>query len=333
MFRNSARRLLNHKCLNRSVSTTSLQNLTPEKPIPGLFSLKGWQKGCIDRTDYLSAMLSNNIQDNESLQNKALEPLIIECSQSTAKRQIGNYASLLYNLDFALSSLKGCEQELQCPKPNRNSLLKNPDLSLGFKNEPRLNGNEKLNSALEASFESLVQFRTLLLNSNLAINGDGYTWLVARVFKPKIQMMRSQMTSEIKFDELFVFNTYNSGSPLIMNKSGILNKLEEDYENRELEQQAGNKKNTESTSTQSTGKSTHSTSSYYNEMASLDEVKRMAFDDTDYVPLLAIDASPKMWLTDYGVFGKREYLNRIWDSIDWNIVESRLPPKHDITYS
>lgn len=324
--------LLRHRSISiRSISTRSLDKCSREKPIPGLFSVQGWQNGCFDRADYYSAQLTSTIKGNEVLQNKSLEELIYECGMSSSKRNIGNYASLLYNLDFAVSSLKGCQMDLPENKPTRDVLLENPDLSLNFNNEPNVTGNTQLQDAIETSFGSMVQFRTLLLNSNLSISGDGFTWLVARIYKPKIQSMSTQVTGEIKFDELFVFNTYNAGSPFTMNKSNIMNNLEKEY--KRLENERNSKEDESVTPSKSNTNNNNTPSSYYNEILSYDEVKNIAINDTTYVPLFAIDASPKMWLHDYGVFGKKEYLNRIWNSIDWNVVENRLPQKYEFKYN
>lgn len=337
MFRSSLKKLAN-RVISRSVTTRSLEQLSNEKPIPGLVSLQGWQRGCIDRIDYYSKMLNDAIKGNEILQNKCLEELIAECGMSTSKRNIANYASLLYNIEFSISSLKGfnnnsnnnnnnnSDAPILNKKPTKASLLETPDLSLDFNNEPKFTGNNLLQDALESSFGSMVQFRTLLLNSNMAISGDGFTWLVARVYKPKIQTMNNQVIGDVKYDKLFVFNTYNAGSPFIMNKSNIMNNLEKEYKRLEREK-------TQSSGSNSQSNVSKSASSYYNEILSSEEIKKIAFNDTTYVPLLAIDASPKFWLYDYGVFGKQEYLNRVWDSINWSVVESRLPQKYELKYN
>ena len=337
MFRSSLKKLAN-RVISRSVTTRSLEQLSNEKPIPGLVSLQGWQRGCIDRIDYYSKMLNDAIKGNEILQNKCLEELIAECGMSTSKRNIANYASLLYNIEFSISSLKGfnnnsnnnnnnnSDAPILNKKPTKASLLETPDLSLDFNNEPKFTGNNLLQDALESSFGSMVQFRTLLLNSNMAISGDGFTWLVARVYKPKIQTMNNQVIGDVKYDKLFVFNTYNAGSPFIMNKSNIMNNLEKEYQRLEREK-------TQSSGSNSQSNVSKSASSYYNEILSSEEIKKIAFNDTTYVPLLAIDASPKFWLYDYGVFGKKEYLNRVWDSINWSVVESRLPQKYELKYN
>ena len=105
-----------------------------------------------------------------------------------------------------------------------------------------------------------------------------------------------------------------------------MNNLEKEYKRLEREK-------TQSSGSNSQSNVSKSASSYYNEILSSEEIKKIAFNDTTYVPLLAIDASPKFWLYDYGVFGKKEYLNRVWDSINWSVVESRLPQKYELKYN
>jgi Fe-Mn family superoxide dismutase len=41
------------------------------------------------------------------------------------------------------------------------------------------------------------------------------------------------------------------------------------------------------------------------------------------IPLLNINCWEHAWLEDFGVDGKDKYLEKVWDAIDWNVVESR----------
>ncbi|VVT47097.1 mitochondrial 37S ribosomal protein mS42 [Magnusiomyces paraingens] len=45
---------------------------------------------------------------------------------------------------------------------------------------------------------------------------------------------------------------------------------------------------------------------------------------TQVVPLLCINSSQRAYLHDYGVFGKRTYLENLWNTIDWQIVNARF---------
>ncbi|KAH0605080.1 uncharacterized protein H6S33_005062 [Morchella sextelata] len=44
----------------------------------------------------------------------------------------------------------------------------------------------------------------------------------------------------------------------------------------------------------------------------------------EFIPLLNINCWEHAWIVDYGVRGKQEYLENLWERIDWEKVESRL---------
>lgn len=44
-----------------------------------------------------------------------------------------------------------------------------------------------------------------------------------------------------------------------------------------------------------------------------------------FVPILGINAWEHVYLTDYGICGKKAYLRNVFDCIDWSIVKARLP--------
>lgn len=43
------------------------------------------------------------------------------------------------------------------------------------------------------------------------------------------------------------------------------------------------------------------------------------------IPLLNIKVWEHAWVEDYGVTGKREYLENVWSAINWDVVNSRAP--------
>lgn len=290
--------------LSRSYVIPSLGHLTPKSGLEGVFSPKGLENAWFQRAEHYTEKLNALTSGSEEI---PLEKLIYESAKSGVKRNLVNYASLLHNLRFALSSLHGCSQKLpDVSQLGLNQLLKTPELTLEYANEPINTGNEKLQAAIVASFGSLVEFRTLLLNSNAAISGDGFTWLVAR--KVPSQDFDSQ---RVEFDRLFILNTYNAGTPFNFNRKGHMDELRTQYE-----------KTKEDTPHEAPQGVTPLKSK------SVEEARQTeAFKDTEYIPLLAIDASPKAWLHDYGSYGKSVYLDRVWESIEWSVVESRLPER------
>ncbi|EJS42220.1 mrp1p [Saccharomyces arboricola H-6] len=306
--------------IRRYSTRHALEHLKEGAPLQGLFSVNGLQKAWFDRVKYLDTMLNNST--NEA-QQKPLETLIHENSKSASKKHIVNYASSLYNLRFGMSSLQGCVETSpeECPRLGPEALLQTPDFNRTLTNEPSTTGNERLQKALDSSFGSLMEFRTLLMNSNLAISGDGFTWLVARRQLDKRTNHNSTSNRDIEYDKLFILNTYNAGTPFNFSTSGIMNELNNQYNNLEKQRvkEAGKLDDSEMTAKHAKTKFIYET-----------QQKGFSGKEVSYIPLLAIDASPKAWLTDYGVFGKQEYLKRVWNSIEWKIVESRLPQRTKI---
>lgn len=43
----------------------------------------------------------------------------------------------------------------------------------------------------------------------------------------------------------------------------------------------------------------------------------------DALPLLCLNVWQHMWVPDYGVLGKRQYLSAWWERVDWNVVQNR----------
>jgi len=52
--------------------------------------------------------------------------------------------------------------------------------------------------------------------------------------------------------------------------------------------------------------------------------KRLTPGGQEVEVLLGVNTWEHVWLRDYGVGGKREYLERWWDVVDWGVVEERL---------
>ncbi|SMN19694.1 similar to Saccharomyces cerevisiae YDR347W MRP1 Mitochondrial ribosomal protein of the small subunit [Maudiozyma saulgeensis] len=303
----------------RGLRTHALAHLKRDAPLEGLMSAQGLRTAWFDRSEDYVSRLNQLTKNNAELQEMAPEQLVTTHAKSANKKDIVTYASLLYNLEFAMSSLQGTTKKMMGlgEKPGSEALLRTPDASVSFTNEPQTTGNHLLQQELVSSFRSLVEFRTLLLNSNLAISGDGFTWLIARKYKNTFGNTSDPMSatagSNIQYDKLFIMNTYNAGSPFNFDRSGLMDQLKKEHLQSQSQSQ---------------------TQTIDNEVSLLERARRTAYDnDTVYIPLLAIDASPKAWLTDYGVFGKQEYLDRVWESIDWRVVEQRLPKKSAIVYN
>lgn len=212
-------------------------------------------------------------------------------------------ASLLQNIAFAMGSIGEVREENANSgiyKPDANAFVQGPDLSTDIPNIP----TNELSGHLISNFGSLIEFKTLLVNSAHAINGDGFTWLVARNNNYFTEDIPRRSASGKTFDQLFIVNTYNSGSPKNNDRVGQLDELRTKHVTK---------------NNFAAGELSTST------IPSFEDAAYSKFQNIEYFPLLAIDASPKVWLHDYGVFGKRQYLEQVWKAIDWDIVAERLP--------
>ncbi|KAL6949996.1 hypothetical protein ACO0QE_000665 [Hanseniaspora vineae] len=279
---------------NYQVSTLSnLAQIEASKTgIPGLFSAEGlenaWDKRALYHIENLNLYSSK-------VDQIPLSKIVKQYTNNPNGQLIYNHASIYQNLEFAISSVNIHKTELT------------------------QESNPLLLKLIQKSFNSLEEFKTLLINSSYNIQGDGFTWLMLRRKSEKIDLQAS-FTGDFVADvheilELCIVNTYNAGSPNdYLEKSAALQKklsnLSSNQNSQHQQQQ-------------------QSVSSNRGMFLSVEEAQQKYYTDemkkTQFIPLLAIDSSPKTWLTDYGVFGKREYLSKLWDHVNWNLVEERLP--------
>lgn len=241
--------------------------------------------------------------------------------------------SLVNNSSFALSSLKSEQAELSI------NPVQTPNLY----------------HLIMRSFGSLEEFEKLLLLSAKNIQGDGFTWLVLNTDMTRKNFTEDKsyqdLMNEFKMDSLEynynneaikiinslhslkVLNTYNAGSPFVFdrfngafdktllyieNSAEVQTKRKEklDALRRELEQRFLRDKDPTVEKDSLT---------YMYEMYKQEKRINMSLNiliRTD--PVLAIDCSPKLWLLDYGVAGKMEYLRNLYSVTNWALIEKRL---------
>lgn len=306
--------------LTRRLATATLaeRNLRFPKEIPGLLSSKGLQYGWQDRLRIFENKLATDIKDKPQFAKKNILEIVLENGTLASRREIVQDCSMLYNLQFTWSCIrKDWEYDNFAPTALKEKDTKNDNYILD-------QGCIKLHNAIVDSFDSMKQFKLSFLDSANAIGGDGFTWLVARLHHDNLPFANNNSNynfshlwndgkdikssvynnvfgDSLKFDSLFIVNTYNAGTPYQLNTWEKYNSYK--GENKDLE-----------------------TNDRINELNRITETNLKYKDNTiKYVPLLAIDASPKVWLTDFGVTGKELYLNTIWNFINWEIVQSRLP--------
>ncbi|ORX96062.1 Manganese/iron superoxide dismutase [Clohesyomyces aquaticus] len=146
--------------------------------------------------------------------------------------------------------------------------------------------SEALDLALTTNFSSLASLRETFLMTAESMFGPGFVWLV------------QQKENRFPFR---ILTTYIAGSPL----SGAHYRRQSQDLNTENENSFSGVKNMVG----SFGSSAP---------ANLNPKKPLG--GVDVVPLLCVNTWEHVWLHDYGVKGKSEYLARWWDRINWDEV-------------
>ncbi|KAK6201493.1 Manganese/iron superoxide dismutase [Scheffersomyces amazonensis] len=312
----------------------------------GLFSNKAINEVWFNRGEQLVDGLNQSIEqtfvtDGEHSLPNNLPDLISSTIHKPEFYGVYCYSTLLYNLQFFMENIRPSENSAhKITKADSNSLLASPLTE--FNNEPR----DELKKWINDSFGSLREFRTLLLNSAKGIKGDGVTWLVAEsnISQTAINNGGTKSGRGPQFVNLRVVNTYNTGYVDDSVRSGQVNRLKQQKKVREASlkakqleiQEKEQQQQQQQQQQESPSKSEQSIVKQETVEESIDELTlgtieeaelNVLFNDKKLVPLLAIDASPRTYLLDYGVFGKQNYLDNVWECIDWDVVAQRAPQR------
>lgn len=245
-------------------------------------------------------------------------------------KEIYENALLLHNLQFVMESIKpNAEGSQRIQKPDVLALLKTPTIQTSFKNEPE---NPELRDWIIDSFGSIAEFRTLLLNSAKGIKGNGLTWLVAQATYSDSAMRASSglVEPDTSYNKLAVMNTYNAGIVDDSIRSGQITKLKEQNVAKREALKKRRQERLEIEGTDLVEELEEETPKKENDtvLGTVEEAEEaFSYSDRKIAPLLAIDASMKVYLPDYGVFGKDQYLDNVWDCINWEVVAARAPAR------
>lgn len=291
-----------------------------QKGIQGLFGVKTLNQIWDIRGNYLINKINEEINQHkeiiDSLKNfdekKQLSQLLKLFKNDENMLKIRMYVSQIMNTHFFFEGLKENEELKEIRRCTENDLLNVP-FDFESRNYPTDND---FNLLIVKSFGSLIELKSLLINSAKTIKGDGMSWLVA-VCDKTVDISRNfenNSTDKFYITHLSVMNTYNAGfvnidngiKPHDYHLSNIINRNNLEITNYKTE-------------TKITGIEEYS-SSFDDEQNSQNN-----YANKKLIPLLCIDASHHNYLLDYSVFGKHHYLNNVWECIDWDVVLRRLP--------
>lgn len=323
----------------RLVSSYTLPNIqlleelnVNKQDFKGLFPHATYNELWFKRGEKVLEELNESLVESQLNGPNNLKELINLTINKPELVKIYNASSILYNLQFFFETLKENDESYDFKSLDELEIFRNPDVEGVTKNLPR---DEELISWLNASFGSITEFKNLLLNSAKSIKGDGITWLVAEPTVGELILRNSfngslNETNEPKYSKLSVMNTYNAGTVDDSIRSGQFLKLQQQKKAKialENEQLAKSEQPLIEDSVEYETKSE-------NYLFNMEEAEFLnLYSDKKLVPVLAIDASMRNYLLDYGVFGKQQYLENVWDCINWDIVKQRLPPRLIVNFS
>ncbi|KAI5966970.1 uncharacterized protein KGF55_000379 [Candida pseudojiufengensis] len=263
---------------------------------------------------YISQSNLNLNNNNSSSYDLNLKEIIKSSINKSELYQINKNASKLLNLIQFFENIRPANQPIEIIKPTAKDLLKTSSSKFG--NIPT---DENLLDWLNQSFGSIQEFRNLFLNIGNSIKGDGNIWVVAESTMSKYQKSAasSGVISSLNFNRepsyhnLSIIATYNGGIIDDSERSGQIKRL------KDLQ-----KENSSSTEEQNPEQDQKNPL----ELGSIEDSEfENSYLNKNLIPILNIDVSPKCYLLDYGVFGKKNYLENCWECIDWDIVIKRLP--------
>jgi Fe-Mn family superoxide dismutase len=149
--------------------------------------------------------------------------------------------------------------------------------------------SRELTGAINRDFSSVETLRDTFLATADAMFGPGFVWLV-----------QAQ-------DSFRILPTYLAGSPL---SGAHYRRQSHDLNTHNADSyQAMNKVGT------------------FGSAAGQKRGPQAPLGGVDVVPLMCVSTWEHTWLQDYGIRGKREFLERWWDTIDWSVVAQYHTPR------
>ncbi|KAI1266810.1 manganese and iron superoxide dismutase [Xylariaceae sp. FL1019] len=250
-------------------------------------------------TDYMNLMIKelNARTSGTEFYDKNTLQIVKNVARDPSQAALFNHASMAWNNSFFFRQLRNAsspatqpaqEQEpSEAPQTDGTTPISQIPAELE-QNEDRI--HNELRSAIDTHFSSVETLRRELYFTAMSMFGPGFVWLVKKAHS----------------NQMSVLVTYLAGSPftaahwrrqgLDMNTSSADSGSATDYFDRNRAGAEGS----------NSGK-------FLNSAAT-------APGGVDVVPLLCLNTWEHVWMRDYGVAGKSNYVLNWWEVIDWNKV-------------
>jgi len=160
----------------------------------------------------------------------------------------------------------------------------------------------QLQQSLVASFGSAESLRATMLDSAASMFGPGFTWLVWVRSVDQIQRKGNWK----------ILNTYLAGTPY----------PEAGYRRQGLDM---NNNNTDSYQDYMASDVTNHAGFFGAFSQSGRDQAKIPPGGTTLMPVLCVNTWQHVWIYDYGINGKRRFLNNWYNKVDWGVVEQNTP--------
>ncbi|KAI0432142.1 Manganese/iron superoxide dismutase [Xylaria sp. FL1042] len=268
--------------------------------VPGLLSPAGYSIAWTQYMEHITSRLNRMVAGTDAEHQDTLT-ILKAAARDPGSAAIFNFASMAHNNHFFFKQLVNLEtlyRERGQARAARQS--EEGETILSSTAEPQdieLEPSEariptRLKNELERNFSSVKTLRLEFIATAMGMFGPGFVWLVRH----------AQST------ELRILTTYLAGSPYTAahwRRQGLdFNTMSADRPGVSAwldRSQTGAGNNGGRFGPQAPG-------------------------GTDVVPLLCLNTWEHVWLTDYGITGKRDFVEQWWEAIDWNKVSALAIP-------
>ncbi|KAF2134076.1 Fe superoxide dismutase-like protein [Dothidotthia symphoricarpi CBS 119687] len=208
--------------------------------------------------------------------------MLDELNESTAGTAFENQDTKSLVIEFARDPTRAYAFNIASMAFNNHFFFRGLNANPAVQSQP----SSELSMQIIKDFSSLDTLRETFLATAESMFGPGFIWLV--------------QTNDTQFGSLRIMPTYLAGSPLsgahYRRQSHDLN-----THNPDSYQQLNNVGSFGSAAKQNMG-------------------PKKPLGGIDVVPLMCVNTWEHVWLHDYGIRGKRQYLEAWWDRIDWDLV-------------
>ncbi|KAH7069411.1 Fe superoxide dismutase-like protein [Paraphoma chrysanthemicola] len=208
--------------------------------------------------------------------------MIDELNASTDGTPYENQEPKSLVIEFARDPTKAYAFNIASMAFNNHFFFRGINVNPDVQSQP----SQDLTAQIRKDFSSVDTLRESFLSTAEAMFGPGFVWLV--------------QTNDSHIGSLRILPTYLAGSPL----SGAHYRR------------------------QSHDLNTHNADSYqalnkvgsFGAAAKQNNQPKKPLGGIDVIPLLCVNTWEHVWLKDFGMLGKRKYLEAWWDKIDWGFV-------------